>query len=452
MNANLKKIILNDIDLGQPYNSCAASFSGTQLYFQTAGPDIQMSETTLIISDCVPLFENCSPCGPILLNNTSEFDFSKINPYTTNHKGTFTPKKSYTFLAQRKSSAIGVSPPDLKSDGFFVDENGQDYFYPFWNLMGSSWKPGNLDKWTWTAEVTKIHPNGNELESRDPLERYSSELLGYNDHMVIAVAGNAKYGDCMFEGFEDYHYDTGLAANNKLCRYKYVSFSEAEPKMDHAQSHSGKYFLSLNAGQSSLAQYKLYRCSRDSTNTGESPGEIVIPNDQARFKSMEHDTTPKPCDCLNEFNPQPDKYVFSAWVKEGNDPLQHDYQDSKCMVGVDGNYFEFKAKGPIIEGWQRVYGEFTVPDGSRNISIGLIASLTEVTGFDDIRIHPFDASFKSFVYDDITLRFTYELDENNFFTKYEYDASGKLERVKKETERGVMTVQETRFSNKKSTQ
>ncbi len=449
INQNLKKFTVSNIEFGKGCNRCKATFLGTQTYHQSGGyPDIQYSGEFEIYSECFQLFENCGDCTseiePNINNNLS-------NPYTTNQQGTYTPKKSYTFLAQRKSSASNTTQPDLQKDGYFTNGNGNPYFTPFWRNTGGTWS-GFPNKWTWTAEVTKIHPNGNELESRDPLERYSSELLGYNDHMVIAVAGNAKYGDCMFDGFEDYRYDTGLAANNNLCRYKYFSFSDAKPKMDQAQSHSGKYFLSLNAGQSSLAQYKLYRCSRDSTNTGESPGEIVIPNDQARFKIMEHDTTPKPCDCLNEFNPQAGKYVISAWVKEGNDPLQHDYQDSKCTVGVDGNYIEFKAKGPVIEGWQRIYGEFEIPDGSKSINIALIASLTEVTGFDDIRIHPFDASFKSFVYDDITLRFTYELDENNFFTKYEYDASGKLERVKKETERGVMTVQETRFSNKKSTQ
>jgi hypothetical protein len=43
-----------------------------------------------------------------------------------------------------------------------------------------------------------------------------------------------------------------------------------------------------------------------------------------------------------------------------------------------------------------------------------------------------------------------ELDDNNYFTRYEYDQSGALERVKKETERGVMMVQESRAALQKS--
>jgi len=63
---------------------------------------------------------------------------------------------------------------------------------------------------------------------------------------------------------------------------------------------------------------------------------------------------------------------------------------------------------------------------------------------DDIRVHPFNANMKSFVYDPVTLRLMAELDENNYATYYEYDDEGNLMRQKKETERGIMTIKETR--------
>jgi hypothetical protein len=64
--------------------------------------------------------------------------------------------------------------------------------------------------------------------------------------------------------------------------------------------------------------------------------------------------------------------------------------------------------------------------------------------FDDIRLHPFNANMKSFVYSPINLRLLAELDENNYATFYEYDDEGTLIRVKKETERGVKTIKESR--------
>jgi YD repeat-containing protein len=64
--------------------------------------------------------------------------------------------------------------------------------------------------------------------------------------------------------------------------------------------------------------------------------------------------------------------------------------------------------------------------------------------FDDIRIHPHDASLKSYVYDVTTGNLNAVLDERNFSTQYEYDEEGNLTRIKKETERGVQTLQETK--------
>ncbi|MNT78232.1 hypothetical protein D3C72_2174470 [compost metagenome] len=53
---------------------------------------------------------------------------------------------------------------------------------------------------------------------------------------------------------------------------------------------------------------------------------------------------------------------------------------------------------------------------------------------------------KSFVYDPLTLRLFAQLDENNYATFYEYDAEGKLVRTKKETDKGILTLSESRMS------
>jgi hypothetical protein len=70
--------------------------------------------------------------------------------------------------------------------------------------------------------------------------------------------------------------------------------------------------------------------------------------------------------------------------------------------------------------------------------------------FDDIRVHPFNGNMKSFVYDQKTQKLMAELDENNYATFYEYDMEGGLIRVKKETENGFFTIQESRSSNPKN--
>ena len=447
---NVYKIKINQWGADKSCSNCRAKVFAQNYYLD--GTIINFDNE--IQSTCFKIFKNCKDCCDPDLNSPPPGVYSLgnvFNPYTTNHRGTYTPKKSYTFLAQRKSMASNSVSPDLDNDGYFTNTAGNPYFNTFWQkVMGTNiWVP-NKNNWTWTAEVSKIHPNGNELESKDPLDRYSCEMLGYNDQMVIAVAGNSRYGQSAFEGFEDYHYTLGQrsAANN--CPIpKYFSFPDILSKItkNPSKAHSGKYFLSLSPADMAQSSFDLYVCTNSLSGGNGSSEEDY--NQSGFVYSPDTAISRKPCDCLNRFNPIPGKYIFSAWVNESRDPLIHQFDKSKAMIRLGGTYYEFKAKGPIIEGWQKIYGEFVIPAGQNKIKIFLISSPENWTYFDDIRIHPYDASFKSFVYDDISLRFTYELDENNYFTKYEYDDSGKLERVKKETEKGLMTIQETRFSNKK---
>ena len=64
--------------------------------------------------------------------------------------------------------------------------------------------------------------------------------------------------------------------------------------------------------------------------------------------------------------------------------------------------------------------------------------------FDDLRIHPIDASMVSHVYDMRNHFLMDDLDENNYAVFYEYDEEGKIIRIKRETEKGIVTIEEKR--------
>lgn len=169
----------------------------------------------------------------------------------------------------------------------------------------------------------------------------------------------------------------------------------------------------------------------------------------------------QPCNtCVTSFSPAPNKeYLLGAWVKEGYNKASktHPIPATYTNIGIGITFndqaldqsFIFTPKGPIIEGWQRIEASFIVPEGSFNIGIELINDGDNDAYFDDIRIHPFRSNMKSYVYDPSTQRLTAELDENNYTTFYEYDDEGNLIRVKKETQRGIMTIQETRINQSK---
>lgn len=149
-------------------------------------------------------------------------------------------------------------------------------------------------------------------------------------------------------------------------------------------------------------------------------------------------------DCLPKFQPANGKYIVSAWVKEDNSNSASltSYTNSSLKVTSGGNVSTFQPKGQIIDGWQRIEGVIQT-DNIGSIKMELLVS-SGVSYFDDLRIFPFDGSMVSYVYDASTFRLMAELDDRNYATLYEYDEEGKLIRVKKETEKGVMTIQEGR--------
>ncbi|MBC7383500.1 MAG: hypothetical protein H7296_11015, partial [Bacteroidia bacterium] len=105
--------------------------------------------------------------------------------------------------------------------------------------------------------------------------------------------------------------------------------------------------------------------------------------------------------------------------------------------------------GDIIDGWQRITGEFNIQNSDVSIQIKMQNTGATDIWFDDIRIFPFNGNMKNYVYDDISLKLMAELDDNGYATFYEYNAEGQLLRIKKETERGIMTVKESRSSQPK---
>jgi hypothetical protein len=114
-----------------------------------------------------------------------------------------------------------------------------------------------------------------------------------------------------------------------------------------------------------------------------------------------------------------------------------------CEGNIDGGWQEFHPSGTIVDGWQRIEGEVILNNNFDAMKLLLKNDgTTEDVFFDDIRIHPISAIGKSYVYDPQTGRLVTQMDENNYGTFYEYSEDGKLIRVKRETEKGIMTIQE----------
>ncbi|MDR3715178.1 MAG: hypothetical protein P4L51_20380 [Puia sp.] len=150
---------------------------------------------------------------------------------------------------------------------------------------------------------------------------------------------------------------------------------------------------------------------------------------------------------------------FSGWVREdcGNPAgtlcSQTNYTQDHVTIKFPGSAspsINLYPRGTIIEGWQRIDTSFTVPSDADTADLVLSADGSQNVYFDDLRIHPFNADMKSYVYDPRTLRLMAQLDENNYATFYNYDEEGQLVRIKQETVQGVKTIKEVRTAKQKS--
>jgi len=150
------------------------------------------------------------------------------------------------------------------------------------------------------------------------------------------------------------------------------------------------------------------------------------------------------------------KMLLSAWMREtcgdisGMPCQKRTYDSSEITLFYGGSYIVLKPVGGIIDGWQKIEGEFTAPAGATTMDLSLVNNSNSRIYFDDIRIQPFNANMKSYVYDPVNLRLVAELDANNYATFYEYDAEGTLIRTKAETQEGIKTVNETRSAKQKT--
>lgn len=343
------------------------------------------------------------------------------NPFSTGERGNWYPNKSWAFITDRVRS-FDMTPPqtNIRKDGFFVNYNN------FWNPPSGNNKWTNTPLgWQWTEMVTIKDVHGLTLEGKNVLNIYNSVLTGYKNSLVVAAANNAMQREIFYDGFEDWNYFP--IANN--CDPTYIC--EPDPilrdgifNLSNTESHTGKYSGKLIQQQKTISVPLLtnYDCPPRKDDTSYYPDDSIC--------------------CVGKFKPIRGKeYTISAWVRDATDPLAYHFADPS--IEISG--ISFHASGNVIDGWQRIYGEFTIPLNSTSLEI-TIKKVNPDTYFDDIRIFPADGKMVTYVYDGNTQKLTFTCDENNYFTKYNYDGSNNLGSISVETPKGVQTINESRSS------
>lgn len=379
-------------------------------------------------------------------NNEVEED-QPVNPFDYGAKGDLVLDGQYAWQSERKNFTANHG---TRFDGEYTT------FIPYYKMDGSNiWRnieeaqhpdhitTNTLQNWRKLGEVTRYDEYGKALESEDQIDVHSAVLYGFNKELAllpVAQAVNARQQEIAYDGFEDYSYYQDNPLNNFERHFDFADevTNNANVSVNGTIRHSGLSSLELNPGGAAEVQKEVDNAC---TNVGDG-----ITNGQ--FIAEE-------CLCVLPFKPTPGDYVIGAWAKLGNDATVTDYSDAKIEVTITVNgtpqTVTITPKGTILDGWQRMEGEFTIPlTGATVITVRLInGSSTQQVYFDDLRIHPFLAGMTTTVYDPKTLLPFATHDGYNFTTYYNYDENLNQVRVRVETIEGIKTISETEFGGQK---
>lgn len=331
------------------------------------------------------------------------------NDYRFGTKGIWRMEESWLYQVDRKQDGTLPWLTSVAGDGTY-----KHFVLHNWGASVLTHDQQN-PQWTLTNTVTQYDPHGYEVENVNPLGVYSSAMYGYGSSMPVAVASNTRLGEMAFEGFEDYANVASYEADDPHGHCDFYSLNGSFPiAVNNTRPHTGTYAMA------------------------------VVPSGGA---AMEF--TSDVSGATRMFNPiGGNKYHVSVWV---NAPYG---VTPSLVVKNDGTNVPVVAAATVdmsrdaIDGWRQINYDFVAP-ASTALRLELTSTGSGTCFFDDLRIQPYTSGMKTYVYNPLTFWLVAELDDRNFATFYNYDEQGALVQVKKETEKGIVTVSTSRANTKR---
>lgn len=282
--------------------------------------------------------------------------------------------------------------------------------------------------WFDVSNVTKSIPSVGPVEEKNPIGIYNSVFVDQSTKKVMHVTANGKFGQTWVETFEDMQH---LKKYNGISDFVYSLF-----KTDMSKSTS----IATN--------YNVYETSQSISGSNKHVnGDFDLDNTQAHTGMYSlHTTSPTTVKTTPQQNVNPvsyadtfdfnldsatsQKFTYEVWVK-GSGSI------TAPKVNSNGQNTTLEAVSTNIDGWTQYRATIDVSPSSQ-------VTFTFPTDqyYDDIRVYPSVSNVKTYVYHPFKSYLMAVLDENNYATFYEYNNRNQLIRLKKETEKGVITMTE----------
>jgi len=279
-------------------------------------------------------------------------------------------KADYSWMPTGTPTADGLTPTG------FADFNWTD-------------PAASVASWKKTSEATLYDVYSHGLEETDMNANYAAVKMGYNDSKVLISGSPAKHKELAFSGAED----ALIGVNFSGLISKGSGVVEEGTTFPVATAHTGYNSLRVGAGLLGFG----YSLPISTTEAGK-------------------------------------QYIASVWVKSStaSAPVANIYyQVNSGGAQVPANVVSTRKAGE----WYllSIVTPTTAAVNGNTLIFGCKNAGTANVYFDDFRIRPLNASSNAYVYDELTGALTYILDNNNLFTRYEYDAMGRLIRTFRET-------------------
>lgn len=286
-------------------------------------------------------------------------------------------------------------------------------------------RPERDKDWLVARTITQWSPWGQEMENRDAAGNYTAAQYNFNNQLPVAVTQNARQHEAFAEGFEDFQTLYVLNSLVKALSSPYINFFPPIPLSGTPLAQYGNNGTTCklaNIGHTGKASLELVPGYTNQVTFNVTPYSSA----QTQPRYMAFSVYPAK------------KYLLSYWVR-AKLPAANTF--------TYGPQPEVYPKTDLIDGWQLMEGVITIPGNVSQYTVTL-PNMPGGCYVDDIRVLPLNANMKSFVYQQGNDKLAATLDENNLATFYEYDLEGNLIRTKKETEKGIMTLMESRSSQK----
>jgi hypothetical protein len=290
----------------------------------------------------------------------------------------------------RKQAAYSWMPDTKTTDGL------TSMSFPDFNWT----TPGSSDaSWRKITETTLFDVYSKVLEEKDINNNFMASKADYGSKQMVLSGGPGKFYEIAYSGAED----DGINQANNVFVKKANGTLAAVP-------HTGANSLKIGTSGQKAFVYTV------STNS------LVVGRD----------------------------YKASVWVK----PVSGSASDVKLYYDINGvvkaTSISSGSSTKVANGWYLIDLVINGTDivAAATLNVGCRNDHASIEAYaDDMRFQPLNAATNAYVYSSKSGELTHILDNNNLFTRYEYDELGRLVRLYKEKPgTGVYKTDEFQYS------